>query len=379
MAIVLVLSVIAVMTIVVVELSFTTRISSEIAMNQRDELKALYLAKAGYQYSKIILTIDNSLQSQIKKTTENLPEGTPALGFHLWDYFPVSYPPEVIALLDMAKSMQGGEEGEQTAATPSEGSGVESDGSSDQAWDQEEYYDVEIKSESCKINLNSLAEEKQKDLQKSGIFKLLVNLLSLEEYLEFFKDNYNLREDLIYAIKDWVDEDSMGSNPRAGMDENTPYQSRADRYRVKNAPFDSFEEIFLVEGMSYKLYAEIFEKYTTVYGDKDNKINIACNHGPIVKAILDQSVQYDKDELLKALEERGGFDSPKDLEEKLKEITGVKTPIDADIKGLLTAEDTKYRVVSTGTVGQVSKVLTTVVQRGSSAGEQVKLLYWRVQ
>ena len=127
-------------------------------------------------------------------------------------------------------------------------------------------------------------------------------------FLEFFKDNYNLREDLIYAIKDWVDEDSMGSNPRAGMDENTPYQSRADRYRVKNAPFDSFEEIFLVEGMSYKLYAEIFEKYTTVYGDKDNKINIACNHGPIVKAILDQSVQYDKDELLKALEERGGFD-----------------------------------------------------------------------
>src|SRR5205823_14460039 len=78
------------------------------------------------------------------------------------------------------------------------------------------------------------------------------------------------REDVIVAMKDWIDIDENGSaidlnsgrNPfvNAFGDENSAYDRYEPRYKAKNAAFDSLDELFMVRGAN--------DRFMAAFGDR---------------------------------------------------------------------------------------------------------------
>jgi general secretion pathway protein K len=90
------------------------------------------------------------------------------------------------------------------------------------------------------------------------------------------------RKDLFGAVKDWEDEDETSStftgDPAKPFengygDENQIYQRLPDRYRAKNAPFDSMDELYLVSGITDTFMAAFGDRLT-VYPDVGAAINV---------------------------------------------------------------------------------------------------------
>jgi general secretion pathway protein K len=90
------------------------------------------------------------------------------------------------------------------------------------------------------------------------------------------------RRDVAAALKDWVDEDSttsaVGTNPALPFedsfsDENFAYDRGDDRYKAKNARYDSLDELFMVNGISDAFMAA-FGDQLTVYPDVNAPTNI---------------------------------------------------------------------------------------------------------
>lgn len=418
MALLLVLSIILIMTLVVVEMSYTTRIQSEIAINERDEVKAYYLARAGYDFAKAIIVMDAGVGDKMQQAADQMGSltGGGGLTVHVWDLIPISYPPAITQMLT------GGGDGEEEAAKAGgDGSDAKSEAEkAAEASGEDEYYNVEIEQENCKLNLNLLYEDGPVRPDKQNpAYLLLVNLLTLEEYVDLMKENYNLRQDLPYALMDYIDADATGRNPRLGSDESAPYSALGDnRYKPKDAPYDSLEEIFLVEGMTPALYARIFSKFTTVYGGMggtgSNKSQISMNcdldtYAPLYKAMLSQSVTMNKDELFRMIKDKlkqtntnslGSVDKYLDW---VQQFSGVpaKTAVVPDVKALFESGTGQggskgvktqqgpqiFTVRSTGTVGGVNRTITAVVEMGGAGnnnqggqnGPGVKLLSWRTR
>ncbi len=73
--------------------------------------------------------------------------------------------------------------------------------------------------------------------------------------------------DIILAMRDWIDEDDTGSvlnlsgqgEPfqKGFSDENGSYDRYEPRYRTKNGRFDSLDELYLVHGVNDKLHGRL--------------------------------------------------------------------------------------------------------------------------
>ncbi|RZA24269.1 MAG: general secretion pathway protein GspK, partial [Lysobacteraceae bacterium] len=90
-------------------------------------------------------------------------------------------------------------------------------------------------------------------------------------------------EETLIALKDWADEDPSQSalnrqdptNPFAVgfADEGSPYSRYEPRYEVKNGRFDSLDELYRVHGVNDRFMAA-FRDRLTVYPDINSKPNI---------------------------------------------------------------------------------------------------------
>ncbi len=90
------------------------------------------------------------------------------------------------------------------------------------------------------------------------------------------------RPELFAALKDWQDVDETSSvysaDPRTPFtngfgDENGVYDRLDERYKAKNAPFDSLDELYLVAGVSDAFMAAFGDKLT-VYPDVGAPVNV---------------------------------------------------------------------------------------------------------
>ncbi len=101
-----------------------------------------------------------------------------------------------------------------------------------------------ITDESGKFDLNSLALGEDKDKAfRMAQFMRLFSVLDIDI-------SQGELDDLAEAVKDWVDEDDETVSDA----ENDYYQTLDDPYECKNGPMDSPEEILLVKGMKPEYY-----------------------------------------------------------------------------------------------------------------------------
>jgi general secretion pathway protein K len=269
-ALLLVLLVVAVVTVLAMELAYDTRISLQIAANARDELRASYQARGAVALSRLVLHFQQRLDqaggaasqflagaaaSAGGQATSAIPQG--AFSFRLWDAIPVD---------SMAMGLLLG--------TKDAKARLGSDGS----------FQATIEDEERKVNVSQLAGLSTVSGAQLQRFLLAVRDPQYDVLFDREDDvgNRLTRRDVAVALRDWVDEDAttsvIGLKPGSPFengfgDENQYYDKGEDRYRAKNARFDSLDELYLVAGVGDAFMAA-FGDHLTVYPDVNATTNI---------------------------------------------------------------------------------------------------------
>ncbi len=322
-ALLVAISAIAILTAVALDLAYNTRVSLQMAANARDELRAMYLAKSSLALSRLVLNFQQRLdaatgntaptQTQPGRTgtaTATTTSGTAqqsgplagltsALGglhisLRLWELVPVDSTMAALFLGGAGAGagrppLVGAFAAAPTGGTPAS-TGAPPTPAADQEGARRAFGDAQgsfhatIEDEDRKINLRQF---------DSYVYLEFGQALRLAQLVKdprwdflFDEDDANGlrvgRKETFGAIKDWVDDDQTGDvftgNPTKPFengygDENAFYDRLPDRYKAKNAPFDSLDEVYLVAGITDAFMAAFGDKLT-VYPDKSGTINV---------------------------------------------------------------------------------------------------------
>jgi general secretion pathway protein K len=231
---ILVLSMVALFSAMIVNFSSDEALDIELAYNFRDSIQAQYIAMAGVEAAKVILSQDNAGYDSLDEQ---------------WADFPV-----------FAASASTYLEGGQLTGT--------------------------ITDECSKFDLNSLAinndnHRSWRELQFKRLFTVLNIDITPEEL-----------DDLTNSIIDW---ESAASEVSIVGAKDEYYQSLEPPYHCKNGPMDSIEEIMLVRGMKKEYFfgTENYEgirNYITVSLNTSTcgKININTASETVLRSIDDR-------------------------------------------------------------------------------------------
>lgn len=226
---ILVLSVVALFTAMIVSFGADESLDIELAYNFRDSLQAQYIARAGVEAAITILSEDDTQSDSLDDQWASFAEYAVASASYLDDA--------------------------QLSGT--------------------------ITDECSKFDLNSLAAVDLKDRgYRIAQFKRLFTLLKIDITDEEL-------DDLAHAVIDWIDADS---DTDFGAEEEY-YQSLDPPYHCKNAPLDCAEEILLVRGMKPEYFSgtenyEGIRNYVTV-GTK-GKINVNTASETVLRSLSDR-------------------------------------------------------------------------------------------
>ena len=424
-ALLIVITWLALMIALVGEFTFGTTVDSAEAANARDELRAHYMARSSVNLARLLIKIQakfiDPVMAQAQKmlsssmggtdkdgkSTSSAAGGMPGgLGISL----------RITDYADMLMGFFSGSKEEAMSLgsligldlTEAKGLGLKSG-----------RFDGEITPEDGKIDLNCAAAYHDAAHQKI-VFRLLVGLFFSPRYDRLFSDvdsggQFNSRMDVARAIIDFSDIDPTrfsfdGSG--AGSTEDDHYDANPrDKYRPHNNSFDSLEEILLVRGVTDAFF-EAFGPYLTIYPNSDPekergkpcRINLgtisnrAGECAPLVMGviraaamgsdptkmatvdptILDDTKLYPLATVLCDRATSGGFDSLDTFMSVLKKpesavlnddpryrvLQGMR-PVNLDRAALdavaYVAPPRGYRVVATGESGKVKKKITAIV------------------
>ncbi len=267
--------VVAVVTVLATELAYDTRVSLQIAANARDELRATQQARGAVQLARLVLHFQQRLdqagsaagqflsglqtaQGGAAATTAQPPGGTGTFSFRLWDAIPID-DTAIPMLLGLGKPAEAGRK-------PDQG------------------FSALVEDEERKVNVAQLAGLSTVAGPQLQRFLLAVRDPQYDVLFDKEDEHGNRlsRRDVAVALRDWVDEDAttsaIGANPLAPFensfgDENQYYDRGEDRYRAKNARFDSLDELYLVAGIG-DAFMGAFGDQLTVYPDVNATINV---------------------------------------------------------------------------------------------------------
>ncbi len=367
-ALLMVLLVISLLTAVIVDFSFQTRLDARIAANVRDDLRAETLARSGFEMALAVLNKD-------------------ALETESTSGAPVSGEGAVSELLNQARR-QAAAEG---AGQPMAGAGVDS---LTDAWARMGYLrmplgpgeslDVQVTDLAGLINLSAIITTNtagQPTVNQPVFDELLMLVTAALEARKIRKeetgDEPMSPEEIVYAIADWVDPDEV--RIADGGFEDEYYNSLPESYSSKNGPFDSVAELQLVAGVDDALYQAI-RKYLTVYpwtgGGAINPntapegvlATIRAKENAAIAAA--EPLNQDQVQLiLGAREEGSALRSDQELKELLDlDAATVFSPT-------LVYGSNTFQVDASATVNGTLDRLHAVVDRG---GEKPTILYWRI-
>ncbi len=296
-ALLVVVTSIAILTAVTLDLAYNTRVSLQTAANARDELRAHGLAMSAVALSRLVLHFQQRLDGAtgvqgaalagVARSLGGAAGGAPTAAagalagltanVRLWELIPVDSSAAALFL-------GGGGDSQPRVALASASAGPGAEGQRRSFFDFEGSFHADIEDEDRKVNLRQLdglgARPGAQVLRLAGLVK--------DPKYDFLFDTDDAngfrvsRKDLFAAIRDWEDVDEVSSSftgdpvkpfePGFG-DENYLYDRLADRYKAKNAPFDSLDELYLVGGVTDAFMAA-FGDQLTVYPDVDAPINV---------------------------------------------------------------------------------------------------------
>ncbi len=411
-ALLLVVTTIAVLTALGVDLAYATRVSLQIAVDARDELEATYLAKSALGVSRLVLHFQKILDQTAGAAIPGAGAGAPQISFRLWEAMPVNS-------LTVSALLAGAPESE---ARPRPQAAERRDGGPGETFAGAEAprafaageggFLAVIEDEDHKIDVPQLAGIG--NLPGAQLLRFLEMVKDPRWDFLFDRDDENGnrfgRKDVAIDLKDWVDEDEVTSGLSNNLlmpfeaafgDENYIYDRGPDRYRAKNARFDSLDELFLVGGVSDAFFAAFGDRLT-VYPDVNAPVNV--NTTDPTETMINVLAMAQPPGLLQPAMLDPDF--PKKLELALRQVRPVPflslsvqqfaqvltalgvsvqpvylQAVNTDARGAFGSRSSTFHVRATGTAGSVSRTLDVVVtfdsRAGPLAGDLGRVLHWR--
>jgi general secretion pathway protein K len=428
-ALLLVLTWIALMVALVGQFTYGTNVDAAQAANARDELRAHYLAVSSVNLGRMLIKIQKQfidpIMGQAQKLIGAAMGGSGAgaagaggsaagasagLGFSLRV---TDYAGPLMGFFSGSKEEVAGLGsliGLDTSAV--KGLGLKSG-----------TFDAEITAEDGKININCGGGLSLNTTRQKTVFALLMGLMYSRRFDRLFSDadsngQFATRADVARAIIDWADTDEQMFSPDgvSGSGEDYRYDDRADRYRAHNDLYDTLEEVKMVRGVTDG-FMEAFQPHLTVYqgSDLDCKVNLSAitnkNGGdctpllmgvlraaaipdqtkpPSDPAILDDTRLYPVVSVLCDRASAGGFDSMGALTQIMQNPSLSVLPDDPRYKILqsmppinvsaaelgkvaYTGSPRVYRIVAVGEAGKVKKKITAIVDSAGVLSNQLTL------
>ena len=382
-ALLVVMTTIAILTVVVTELSYTARVRFLVAAHERERAQAYWISQTGINFYKLILTTNKQLEGNAMLSQSASMFGV-NLGDALWQMIPIFN----TGLLRMVFAGGGDiddveeEELEEFSRTGSVSEDVEKasrEGSlfSDRNFlDFEGDFSAEVHDEDSKLNL-SLLGSASGSVEDSPIGQQLYGLMSGEEHDQWFRDKDIDRWEIIANLKDWVDQDGNRSG-RTGGYEDGIYNNLESPYLSKNAPLDTFDEIRLVEGWQ----DDVMDRYgqqLTIHGV--GKVNVNTASDEVLTALIKAYVtpppsDFQCQRALEQIREYMLLTSFKDGKDFSQYLTNQGYTVSEDLANQLGDSSKTFRVVSTGMVGSSVVTTTAIIDYTQSNAGQV--VYWRV-
>ncbi len=304
-ALLLVMVALATMSAVVTDFSYNQQVRLTLAMRDRDLLKAQQLARGGAEMGRILLSFQKQIQPMLDFASDTLKIPLPA--FTIWQLIPLDSDllrafadgqiQEMLGLTIDREEMkekvrkvvkENRQEGQSTKDETEE-KGSDSSGYGD----FEGGFRVEIEDEDGRLSVRAAGDQTaQANANKQGLRLRLLALVDPAKYNFLFQetDGNNQRLDrfeFVGGFFDWVDQDRDRVDARiperfpldSAGDEDSMYSALDDRYRTKNAYFDSNQELRLVAGMDEAKW-KLFGPAMSIYSD--GLVNIRSATNPIV-------------------------------------------------------------------------------------------------
>ncbi|QSQ18628.1 general secretion pathway protein GspK [Pyxidicoccus parkwayensis] len=420
---------IAILTVIATEFAYNSRVDLQLAANQRDEVRAYYMARSGIALSRLLLRF----QKQVDQTpipnpasilaqfgiggTQQPGQQTPqptSLNIQLYKMARV----DCHMLKGLVKSEGGGEGSETSPLKPAEDDpkfkmdDKDADPASREVAAQmtkrsfggfEGCFLATITDEEEKLNVHRLMAG------AGDAYPTMLRMLDMfeDKRFEFLweRDDANKvrskPEDVVIAIKDWADDDTTGSAlnrvdatnpmPTGFSDEGANYSRYEPSYQPKNARFDSLDELYRVHGVNDQFMAA-FRDRLTVYPDINRRPNINTDD-PVMMGLAIMSVADPahpdprlKDpvflnELITRVRSARMFSFfGMSVQDFVAVVESAGVPVNPAVKSnvagnrLIGDKSQTFTIKSVGEAGSVQKTLTAVVRLDDTLG---RLLYWR--
>ena len=232
---------------------------------------------------------------------------------------------------------------------------------------EEGRFQVQIIDHSGRIQINNLVhlEGPEKGKYIKGQKDLLRRFLASEQ----FDLEPEEVDNLIDAIKDWIDPDNETTKFGA---ESSYYQTLERPYSCKNAPLEFLEELLLVRGITKELFYGTEGKpgiayYLSTHGEGRININTAS---PTVLRSLSEHLDQEMVEGILAYRE----DEKNDLSDRgwYKKVRGMSSEVSID--DLITTSSTYFEISSEGLKDTMSRRVRGLVERKQGA---LRILSWR--
>ena len=233
---VIVVITIAILSTIVIDFIYSTRVSYEISANSSNDVQARHIAKSGVRVVRGVLR---------KKTPENLPVLKGIFGRAI-----------------TSENGAGGWKLSITSFPIGEGN-----------------ISLQVVDERSKVNLNALVD------QRSGRVDFQVRT-QLNELFRFLGVETEKADLFVASLVNWLD----GAAPGSGNDQDPDgaggnYYTKLDNpYYIKDGPLDSVEEIRMIEGMDKDFFLQV-KDYLTVY-PKDKKVNFSTASKTVIMATI---------------------------------------------------------------------------------------------
>lgn len=271
-ALVMVLTTIAMITVFVAEMTQNTTTSFQVAVGERDRLKAEYIARSGMNLTRLLIAKEKDIRAVVAPMYQILLHRAPPQ-LNVWTFADQILAPFANPQAAQTTGMAGGIDFQQMQ-------GIKDTGGS---------FEVLTMPENSMLNLNSPlffdGDEARRGIamqlyallggfQVEGPYDAMFNKLDPDGQL-------TTRLDIVSDIIDWWDYDEQrtvfdpGSlQVSAAGSEDDIYKQFVDPYTVKNAPYDSLQELRMVRGVTDDFWSTFVEpdpedprsRRVTVYG-----------------------------------------------------------------------------------------------------------------
>ena len=334
MAMLLVLTSVVILSLIIVELNYNTRISSAIAGNYRDETAAYYLARSSVNVALLRIGLANKA-----KSFEIGGFKVPSEVISMIITVPFIFPPP-LELLAMTGNAENADLGvKETVEKIKTDTNIASVG----------YFDHNISSMDTALNINAITlsensisafKEQMKSYYSAKVLKdeSFAHRWPIEKY-----------DRLLNNIIDWIDTDTSSRN---GGDEDTVYQRKDPPYRARDYFIPTINELHMVDEMDDEMF-DFISPMLSIFSS--GAINMNKVTAAMWKSIDDRL----SDDEIKALLEKIQLEGPFTTEQELRTWIGKNTRIPAadfnPLKIPFAFEDDNFRIEATGHSGRVSK------------------------